>query len=311
MSPFEYDGRSYLRQAGDLASTGTVQPTYDSGGLLHGLLRQEDAQATPRRYHVFYLAGRPVAQLATEDQQTDRWWYLTTDHLGSLVVATDGSGTELWESAFEPFGRDRAAGMADGALENDIFLRFPGQWEAGVWQAASLGVESHYNVHRWYLHSSGRFNRADPLGLAGSQNLYSYVDNNPLMFTDLLGLQRGDGHLLTPEEVKKLREESCARRAFVDNYFDMREANTKKSDKYFHCKANCQATRCGDYGFDKACELSDLRESLDQLFGDSLVMSGRDQVANRFGRERARQRPNANCKIICARWRPNGLSPIY
>jgi hypothetical protein len=74
-----------LCQAGDLATTGTVEPTYDSGCLLHALLRKDAAAATPRRYHVLYLAGRPVAQLAAETGQPDRWWYLTTDHLGVLL----------------------------------------------------------------------------------------------------------------------------------------------------------------------------------------------------------------------------------
>ncbi|HMB54977.1 MAG TPA: hypothetical protein VKU40_16795, partial [Thermoanaerobaculia bacterium] len=107
--PFVYDGRSFLRTAGDLTTTGTVTATYDSAGLLHSLLRQENVAASPQRYHLFHLAGRPVAQLAPDTGEGDRWWYFTTDHLGTPLVATAADGSEIWESRFEPFGTDAAA----------------------------------------------------------------------------------------------------------------------------------------------------------------------------------------------------------
>ena len=187
--PLEYDGRSYLRQAGDLATTGTVQPTYDSSGMLHSLLRQENAAATPRRYHFFYLASRPVAQLATETAQADRWWYLTTDHLGTPVVTTAPSGTEQWESSLEPFGEDRAASTLEGALVNEQFLRFPGQWEDEVWQASTFGAGVGQNQFRWYASDTGRYSKPDPLGAEGDVHPYAYASANPLLWVDALGLR--------------------------------------------------------------------------------------------------------------------------
>lgn len=35
---------------------------------------------------------------------------------------------------------------------------------------------------------------------------------------------------------------------FMQNYIDMRKANTIGGDKYFHCKANCEASRRGAAG---------------------------------------------------------------
>jgi len=209
---FLYDGRSYLRQAGDLATTGTVQPTYDSAGLLHALLRQEGAAEPQRRYHVFYLAGRPVGQLATENGQPDRWWYLTTDHLGTPLVATADGGSELWENRFEPFGGDPWAGTPLGALEGEMYLRFPGQWADGTWQNGTLGAGLSHNVYRWYASSTGRYSRSDPLfalapRLGGRQSLassgmmtqlfnmrdlstgsFEYAEANPLVYEDARGL---------------------------------------------------------------------------------------------------------------------------
>ncbi|MDN7667049.1 RHS repeat-associated core domain-containing protein [Burkholderia vietnamiensis] len=45
----------------------------------------------------------------------------------------------------------------------------------------------HYNRHRYYDPSSGRFISKDPIGLAGGINVYQYAPN-PVRWTDPLGL---------------------------------------------------------------------------------------------------------------------------
>jgi len=47
--------------------------------------------------YVFYLAGRPVAQLRIDGTGAETWTYLTTDHLGTPLVATDESGDIAWQ----------------------------------------------------------------------------------------------------------------------------------------------------------------------------------------------------------------------
>ena len=183
---FLYDGRGFLRQGGEAAGPGTVFPTYDSSGLLHCLQRQIPTGTTD--YHVFYLAGRPVGQVALESGQPERWWYFTTDHLGTPVVGTDGNQDELWVNRFDPFGEDPFAGTPGGASEQEIFLRFPGQWDDPVWREAMMGAEGYQNVWRWYETGIGRFSRTDPLGLF-RPNLYAYATTNPITFLDPLGLR--------------------------------------------------------------------------------------------------------------------------
>jgi RHS repeat-associated protein len=77
-------------------------------------------------------------------------------------------------------------------------LRFAGQYydqETGL----------HYNYHRYYDPSLGRYLRADPIGLAGGVNLYAYVLNNPVNWIDPFGLWfvgvgggGGDGSIIHP-----------------------------------------------------------------------------------------------------------------
>ncbi|KAM8968018.1 serum amyloid A protein [Sarcophilus harrisii] len=82
-------------------------------------------------------------------------------------------------------------------------------------------------------------------------------------------------------------------------YRDMREANFKNSDKYFHARGNYDAARRGPGGAWAAKVISDGRESLQ--FGSSGKDSDADQYANEWGR--SGKDPN--------HFRPRGLDPKY
>jgi RHS repeat-associated protein len=64
--------------------------------------------------------------------------------------------------------------------ENNI--RFPGQYHD---RATGL----YYNQFRYYRPDLGRYLTPDPIGLAGGINLYSYAAQNPINYTDPLGLK--------------------------------------------------------------------------------------------------------------------------
>ncbi len=203
---FRYDGRDYLTladaealpfaegfESGDICAwsgaiglTGIpacpppkpmVRPTYSSDGLLHALARN----VAPERSFVFHFAGRPVAQL-DRTGATESWKFLNTDHLGTPIAATNPGGSLLWQGGFEPFGADWSGAGAAG-----VFLRFPGQWEDGVW--AATGGDLFYNVHRWYDNSVGRFGQLEPLLSLRPRNHYLYAFNSPLVLKDPDGFE--------------------------------------------------------------------------------------------------------------------------
>ena len=65
--------------------------------------------------------------------------------------------------------------LPTGIVTNN--LRFAGQYydvETGL----------HYNYHRHYDPSVGRYLAADPIGLDGGINLFVYVQNDPVNFVD-------------------------------------------------------------------------------------------------------------------------------
>lgn len=96
---------------------------------------------------------------------------------------------------------------------------------------------------------------------------------------------------------------------FIRNYRDMRDANTIGGDKYFHCKANCEAAKRGKDGL--ACFISDAREWVDQnIKGDPASASAADQAANQYGRTQGAS-STQSCDQVCQPYRPNGLPAKY
>ncbi|XP_012509900.1 PREDICTED: serum amyloid A-3 protein-like [Propithecus coquereli] len=84
-------------------------------------------------------------------------------------------------------------------------------------------------------------------------------------------------------------------------YSDMREANFKNSDKYFHARGNYDAAQRGPGGAWAAKVISDAREGIQRLTGHGAEDSRADQAANRWGR--SGKDPN--------HFRPKGLPSKY
>lgn len=101
------------------------------------------------------------------------------DTLGSIVALSDNTGAVTDQFAYSSFGEsDSMTGTTFG---------FTGQRfddETGLY----------YFKNRYYSARLGRFLQPDPIGYDGEDlNLYTYVNNDPLNFTDPMGLQPGGG----------------------------------------------------------------------------------------------------------------------
>ncbi len=113
----------------------------------------------------------------------------------------------------------------------------------------------------------------------------------------------------TPSPLKNAQDFFGGCGDFVRNYNDMREANTIGADKYFHCKANCEATQRGPGGRAASILLGEGREYVDEYIkGDSREECDADRAANRLGREGD---PDLTCEDICSPVRPPALDEKY
>lgn len=120
--------------------------------------------------------------------------------------------------------------------------------------------------------------------------------------------------------IKKFNQIRQSINIFIKNYNDMKIANTKYADKYFHSKANCEASQLGDFGEITAKGISDLREFTDSFrniiekkmtIEDSLKDIKEDQGANKYGRKQGSDNPYDSCRNLVEIYRPNGLNDKY
>lgn len=252
------------------------------------------------------LAGTTVTD--SVEFSRSEFYGVHTDHLGTPRWLTDRDQEVVWSAEYEAFGTAYVDADPDqDGKDVEFNLRFPGQYFDG-----ESGL--HYNYYRDYDPSIGRYIQSDPIGLAGGLNTYVYVSNNPLYYIDPLGLNQMNRSPYAPGSSSPSYVGGFVGGAFDfgKNYMDMREAWWKGADKYFHCKANCEAAQRGEGGQDVAECISDTREWYDQnVKGDPASASAADQAANLHGRSQGTLSPKGDCRQMCSQFRPNGLPNKY
>ena len=172
---YTYDAKDRLsmRQTLNMSPAGTTQMLYDAWD--HLLAETDGAGHVVKQY--IWVGDEPVAVLdGTSNAASPTLYYVHADHLQRPELMTNAAGNVVWTAYYEPFGA--VSSITGSITENQ---RFPGQWfelEAGL----------HYNWHRHYDPTLGRYTSPDPLGLQGGVSLFGYAGQNPLLFTDKRGL---------------------------------------------------------------------------------------------------------------------------
>ncbi|MDZ4282434.1 MAG: RHS repeat-associated core domain-containing protein, partial [Hydrogenophaga sp.] len=303
---FSYDafGRRIQSSITKGGSTSTVQYLYEGlqslgeirdGKLSHRLLTGLSLDET--------IARMSINTSGNKDAATSRVYM--TDALNSVIAQlNDEDAANVANSyAFSPYGESQTIGP--DATNNPI------QYTSRENDGTGLYF---YRARYYDPVFGGRFISEDPIRLRAGNNFFAYVGGNPLSYTDPEGLQ---AYMCRNAGLSSW----CSRPSpgprqgaigdFWRNYNDMRDANTIGGDKYFHCKANCEAARRGPAGERMACTISDTREWFDQYVkGDPPQASVDDQAANTYGRSWGAN-TNVPCEISCGHYRPNGLPLRY
>jgi RHS repeat-associated protein len=142
-----------------------------------GLVAEADAAGTVTKTYSY----RPGSTWTTDPlfmRQDGQYYFYQNDHLGTPQKMTSISGAKVWEATYKAFG-EAELGPQSSVVSN---LRFPGQYY-------DQEIDLNYNFHRNYDPKTSRYAVPDPIGVKGGINLYSYAKNNPIRFTDSLGLE--------------------------------------------------------------------------------------------------------------------------
>lgn len=194
---FSYDAENHLT-------------TYDNGAAVYSYdgdgrkVKKEVGNA--KTVFVYDITGKLVAEYdnaaAPDSGGTS---HLTSDHLGTPRVITDQNGAVKARHDYLPFGEEIAIGVGGRKGQTDPATGGVGQKYihgagndsvrqkfTGYARNAETGLD--YAVTRHYASDAGRFTSTDLIfidqskGNPQSWNLYTYVGNRPLTYTDPLGL---------------------------------------------------------------------------------------------------------------------------
>lgn len=177
---YAYD--AFGRRVRKITASGTTLFFYDDAGHL---VEERSLATVPNPVRDFaWIEDEPVGVVDSGPLPTTFSW-IHTERLGTPLAVTSspsvGSAQTVWRASYAPFGSAAVNQDPDGdSVLFGLDLRFPGQ----IWDAET-GL--HYNWHRYYDPSIGRYISADPIGQRGGINLFTYALNDPINRFDPTG----------------------------------------------------------------------------------------------------------------------------
>ena|GEM_PF-2942093 len=148
-----------------------VVAEYDGGGTLL------------RKYVYGPGIDEPLAMIAV-DGPTETWYYYHFNGLGSVIALSDANGDLVESYSYNVFGSPT---IYDGDGE-EISASAIGNPYMFTGRRYDEDTGLYYYRLRDYHPVLGRFVQNDPIGYIGGMNLYRYCNNNPVNWTDPLGL---------------------------------------------------------------------------------------------------------------------------
>ncbi len=182
---FTYDAENRQKTASTLS--GSAAYVYDGEG--RRVKRTVGALAT---VYVYDAMGRLAAEYGGSNTATGTQ-YLTADHLGSTRLVTNGTGGVVERRDYLPFGEKIPAPSGSPRLSVAGYTADSGVTQSFTSKERDAETGLDYFGARYYSGAQGRFTTTDkPLADQHAEdpqswNLYSYVRNNPLRYTDPTG----------------------------------------------------------------------------------------------------------------------------
>lgn len=174
---FAYDpfGKRIAKKVTESDAATTTRYFYDNDNIL---FEYDESGAIGNRY----THGPGVDEHLMVNTGKDKYFY-HADGLGSIIALTDSAGNVVQTYEYDSFGNLK---------DQKNRVKQPFAYTGREWDKET-GL--YYYRARDYDPMEGRFISKDPIGVQGGTNLYSYVSNNPVNFTDPTGLVKWSGSL--------------------------------------------------------------------------------------------------------------------
>ncbi|MEQ1694533.1 MAG: RHS repeat-associated core domain-containing protein [Hyphomicrobiaceae bacterium] len=137
------------------------------------------------------VVDRPLAVVDAVNTASPLTYWVSVDHLNRPIKLTDTAKASVWDAVWQPWG-----GVHSITGSASLNARFPGQW----FQSETT---LHYNWHRHYDPTLGRYTQPDPLGFVDGPSVYGYAGGSPEAFVDQ------DGEAKSPFKRPDQRRTPC------------------------------------------------------------------------------------------------------
>jgi RHS repeat-associated protein len=161
--------------------------------------------------HYLYAANGPKLVISRTSSGAINVRSLLTDHQGSISsIVANSTGGNVASESFTAYGNRREGGTWSGSPTSSELVAMNGVTREGYTFQTVLGSMGLNHMNGRIQDSiTGRFLSADPDGTRSdstqSYNRYSYVENNPLSFTDPTGF---DQNPTSPGAIKVVDDDS-------------------------------------------------------------------------------------------------------
>jgi|GEM_PF-3469134 len=289
-TPYEFDADGFLIQRGDMtlkySATGellevswpdskAIQYTYDS---MNRRVARTDEKGNEQ--YLYGNPNHPFQVTAVRDtsgklsvyeyddfgslfalKRNANLYYVTTDQLGTPRVVCDVDGQAIKVLDYDSFGQQ----IANSNRVFDLPINFAGGLIEADTELVRFGFRDYDAV-------AGKWTAKDPIGFAGGDtNLYAYVLNNSINWTDPTGLWPWDNNLYNEGHQRA-------------NASGLPGKYNGKLDAYRHCITSCIATvRNGNSVAYSLGELNEIKG--DFLFNQQLGERQMDEHNNKCGRQ--------------------------
>ncbi len=186
---YEYDvmGRKISCSVGSSGQTNTEHYIYNGNHVAADL----DGAGNVLRTYIYGSGIDNILSITVHGETTNTYICLK-DHQDSVIALADESGSIVERYSYSAYGETRVFDGNDSELAKSAHgNRYTFQGREIDWDTGLL-----YFRARWYNSEIGRWLSKDLIGISGGLNLYVFCGNNPVNFSDPLGLYKAINRIM-------------------------------------------------------------------------------------------------------------------